>query len=322
MKKFIILILILIATTELYSQGVRWVREKHHLIGGIGGAGFMGDLGGANAIGSQGIRDFEFPAVRPSFMLGYRYRLFNNLAFTGNFTMGYISGDDNHTEEPYRNNRNIHFRSPIYELAATTQFYLFNYEMQGAYYRRVSRTALRIFAIDAYIFAGIGGFYYNPQAFFDASEYTGTVAAADLPSNGWYNLRSLNTEGQGYFQTREQYSPMSMVIPFGLGANVQIHRDFTVGLQLGFRKTFTDYLDDVSTTYVDPTIFSEIFENPADRALAEHFSNPTNNTLSKNITQPGQQRGNPYNTDTYMFGLITVYYRIPDLFRPSGVIRF
>jgi hypothetical protein len=180
----------------------------------------------------------------------------------------------------------------------------------------------RSFGFSGYIFAGIGGFYYNPQAYFDAENYQGTLLPEQLPASGWYNLRPLRTEGQGFFDTRDEYSQFSVAIPFGLGANFQITNNLAIGIQYGFRKTFTDYIDDVSKTYVDPAIYSLIFEEPSRIALAEYFANPSNNSLSKSVTAPGQQRGNPYNTDAYMFGMITVYYKIPDFRRPYGILRF
>lgn len=321
--RYLLIACFLFITFSQAAHAQRWKRERHHLIVGLGGSGFMGDLGGANEIGSQGIKDFDLSAVRPSFMLGYRYMLLQNLGLTGNFTIGYVYGDDKLTEEPFRNNRNINFRSPIMELSATAQYYVLRLDRQGARYR--SLTGARVtgsFGFSAYLFAGIGGFYFNPQGYFDSNNYSGALPVEELPADGWYNLRPLRTEGQGYFETRSNYTPFSVAVPFGVGAMIDVNRNVSIGLQYGFRKTFTDYIDDVSTTYVDPQIYSDLFTTPARVALAEYFANPTNNGLNKSVTSPGQQRGNPFNTDAYMFGFITVYYKIPDFRRPGGVLRF
>jgi hypothetical protein len=283
----------------------------------------MGELGGADDVGSQGIRDFEFNAVRPTLTAGYRYMLFQNLGITGNLSLGYVYGDDQFTQEPFRNNRNIHFRSSIIEISSTAQLYLFNYERQVSRYRSVLRRAsLQLLGIRGYVFAGAAGFHFNPQAYFEAENYMGSVTAEQLPADGWYNLRPLKTEGQGYFPTRKEYQPFSFSIPYGFGATFQLSDNLSLGIQYGYRKTFTDYIDDVSTTYVDPGIYRVMFEDPSKIAISEYFANPTNNQLAKSVTAPGQQRGNPYNTDAYMFGFITIYYKIPALFRPYGVIRF
>lgn len=323
MKNTIFLFLLVFwLSTEVIAQ--RWTRERHHLTIGIGGSGFMGELGGADQVGSQGIRDFDFGAVRPAITAGYRYMLYRNLGVMGNLTFGYVYGDDQLTDEPFRNNRNIHFRSPIIELSGTAQYHFFRLEREGRRFRRVTWSRfLTDLEMSTYVFAGLGGFYFNPQGYFRAEDYTGSIPADQLPSDGWYNLKPLRTEGQGYFATRDTYSRVSMAIPFGLGAILNINRDFAVGIEYGFRKTFTDYIDDVSTTYVDPAIFHEMFDHsPAKIALAEFFANPSNHDLPKNVTAPGQQRGNPYNTDAYMFAFVTVYYRIPPFRRPAGVPRF
>jgi hypothetical protein len=318
-----ILIVSIILGLSMESYGQRWKRDRKHLVFGLGAAGFMGDLGGADEIGTEGMKDFDFAAIRPAMTAGYQYLLLEYLSVTGNISFGYISGNDVHTNEPFRNNRNIHFRSPLLELSAQSQFYFFDATREGARYRRTTRTgARRRLELKLYGFAGVGGFYFNPQSYFDASAYRGSIPAEDLPANGWYNLRPLNTEGQGYFPTRNKYSRVSVSIPFGLGATLRLSREIAIGLEYGLRKTFTDYMDDVSTTYVDPRVFSEIFDDPKKIALAEYFANPTINSLSERVTAPGQQRGNPFNTDAYMFAFVTLYYRLSPTRPGFGLPRF
>lgn len=323
MKHYIFLLLcFFLLSTQ--SQAQRWKRDRNHISIGLGASGFMGDLGGADRIGSQGPRDYDFSATRPAVMLGYRYRILENLYITAEGTFGYVSGDDSNTNEQFRNNRNIHFRSPIIETSSTIQYYVLSFRHEGARYRSITgaRGIFSNFDIGAYLFAGIGGFYFNPQARFDPTNYQGSIDAELLPSSGWYNLKPLNTEGQGYFPTRNTYKNIAMAIPFGFGVMFNLSRDFSVGIEYGFRKTFTDYIDDVSTTYVDPAIYSQMFTDPRTIALAEYFANPTLNTLGSNVTAPGQQRGNPHNTDAYMFTWVKLYYRLPQ-FRPAyGLPRF
>jgi hypothetical protein len=325
MRYYILTFLVLIfLAADAHSQ--RWKRERHHLLFGLGGTSFMGDLGGADDVGSQGItgfRDFNFAASRPAFTFGHRYFLFENLALTNSLSAGYIYGSDQFTNEPFRNNRNIHFRSPILELSGTADLYVVRFQKVGARYRAVTRArAGRGLLASGYLFAGVAGFYFNPQGYFDAGQYIGMIPTEELPADGWYNLRPLSTEGQGYFPTRQKYIPVAFSIPFGLGATIQVTDEYSVGFRFGFRKTFTDYLDDVSTTYVDPAIYSEMFDDPSKIILARHFANPTNNQMAKSVTAPGQQRGNPYNTDTYMFGFLTLTYRFNVGRRIYGTIRY
>ncbi len=323
-SRIIIFLFVLTLCLEAFSQGQAWRREREHIVLGLGGTGFMGDLGGADREGSHFVRDYDFAAMRPAGLLGFRYFVIEDVAVRGSLAYGYVSGDDAHTNEPYRSNRNIHFRSPIWELAAQGEYYFLRAYQMGARYRRVTRTRGWFgYNFSAYAFGGVAAFYYNPQGYFDRDQYNGTIPVEDLPENGWYNLRPLRTEGQGYFPTREKYSTISVSVPLGVGAIFVINRELSVGIEYGFRLTWTDYIDDTSRTYVDPAIFHEMFEgNPQKIALAEYFANPTSGELGDNVTAPGQQRGGPHNNDAYMFTLITVYYKMPQL-RPShGLPRF
>ncbi len=323
---FLIFLFFAFSVSDVFGQ--RWRLDRHHLTLGLGASGFMGDLGGADKPSSLGISDFDFAAVKPSVMLGYRYHLMEDVTARANIVYGQVSGSDANTNEPYRNNRNIHFRSPILEVSVQGEYFFFSAERVGARYRRVTRGFGWLgYNISAYAFAGIGGFYFNPQAKFDRDLYMelghSTVKNPDdLPENGWYELRPLNTEGQGYYPTRDKYRQIQIAVPIGVGAIFHINRDLSVGFEYGFRKTWTDYIDDVSTTYVDPSIYSQMFNDPQEIALAEYFSNPTNNSLSQNATAPGMQRGGPTSNDSYMFAFVTVFYKIPE-FRPgSGIPRF
>jgi hypothetical protein len=313
MKKYRLLFTVFLAFLAFELSAQRWTRERNHLILGMGATGFMGDLGGADDIGTQGMRDFNFGAVRPGATLAYRYHLLEYVAVKGNLAFGYVYGDDRLTEEPFRNNRNIHFRSPIFETSVHGEYYIWSQDRVGARYRRITRSMGWIgYRFKVYLFGGVGGFYFNPQGYFEAASYTGEIPEGGLPADGWYNLRSLRTEGQGYFPTRDRYSRFQVTIPYGVGVTFSLSPDLSIGMEYGFRRTFTDYIDDVSTTYVDPAVFGEIFENPQTVFLARYFANPTINSLSSSVTAPGQQRGNPHNNDAYMFLFVTLAYKFPE----------
>lgn len=325
MPGFMKKLLILLFLTIFYlpeADAQLWMRERQFVFLGMGATGFMGDLGGADKIGTQDYRDFNFRAIRPSTKLGYRYFLTYDLAVTGNLAFGYVSGDDSHTQEAFRNNRNISFRSPVFETSVQGEWFFYTDGKVGARYRDQTRTIGWIgFRLRGYIFGGIGAFYFNPQGYFDGAQYLtlrhATVNEGDLPVDGWYNLRPLSTEGQGFgeFPTRKKYIPVSVAIPFGIGAVLSLSREWSIGLEYGFRKIFTDYLDDSSTTYVDPAVFGANWTNPTKVALGEYFSNPTNYSIENQIpnydpTLPGYQRANPFNDDSYMFLFLTVQYKI------------
>lgn len=306
------------------ASGQRWKRDRGHIFFSMGGTAFLGDLGGANNIGKNGPQDLDLAAMRPSLMAGFRYKLLQDVALRGTVAFGYVSGDDQNTQEIFRNNRNIHFRSTITELSVQGEYYFFSTIREGARYRRLTRSRSNFgFSFNSYVFLGVGGFYYNPESYFESANYNGSVPADQLPADGWYKLRELKTEGQGYFATRKEYSPFQLTFPAGIGISFGITDNLWIGLEVGYRTTFTDYIDDVSTTYVDPAVFSIIHSsNPQNIALAEYFANPTINTLGANVTAPSQQRGDPNNTDSFVFSMITMHFKMPQARRIYGTRRF
>ena len=134
----------------------------------------------------------------------------------------------------------------------------------------------------------------------------------------WYALQPLATEGQGSFSTRKKYSRLQVSIPIGLGFKYGLSQRMSISFEYGLRKTFTDYIDDVSTTYVHEDYiragalgYSQIAVELADRAdgdLGQEGSNPGR-------TAPGAQRGDPKDNDSYMFAIIALNYRFRNVKR-------
>jgi len=309
----IFIVLICVSIQEGNAQGEPHQRNVFFM--GLGPSGFMGDLGGANQIGTQGFRDFDFQAIRPTIQAGYRYFLTRDLAVSGRLSFGHLTGNDSHTQETFRNNRNLSFRAQLLEISALGEWFFFSFGRAGA---RFSNHELNIrntgTTLRTYIFGGIGGFYFNPQGYFRREHYLtlqhASVSNPDLlPENGWYNLRKIGTEGQGFpgYPENPRYSSVNVAFPVGFGMTISINRNWSIGVEYGFRTTLTDYIDDVSTNYVDPSIFRSIFpDDDARIALGEFFSNPYR--LSSAPTMPGYQRGNPENYDSYMFLMFSLQF--------------
>jgi hypothetical protein len=125
-----------------------------------------------------------------------------------------------------------------------------------------------------YIYSGIGAIYFQPK-----TEY----------QDDWYKLRELGTEGQFTEDGSGPYNDLSIVIPYGLGYKFRLAKSTSLILDLGFRKTFTDYLDDVSTVYADPELVGNEKGN-----IAQELSN-----RSLTAKAVGDERGNPEKTDSY-----------------------
>jgi hypothetical protein len=113
MKKPLFIALLL---STFIANAQHWKFLRHEVTLGIGTTNFLGELGGADDIGSTGItgfKDFEIKMTRPAFSAGYRYYISQTFAVKGELLYGRLNGDDALTAEPFRQNRNIHFRSPF-----------------------------------------------------------------------------------------------------------------------------------------------------------------------------------------------------------------
>lgn len=287
MQRLILLIftLLLIFPATSFSQAWKYYRQEIHF--GVGASNFLGELGGANQIGTNRLKDLEFSLTRPTVKIGYRYMF--NPYFKGGADLlyGRLNGDDQLTKESFRNNRNLHFRSPIVEFSGFFEFYPFT-EKIGHMYRMKGVGGNKEHYFSPYISVGVGAFWFNPRAKYPVD-------------NKWHNLQPLQTENVAY-------KKISICIPIGIGVKYSLTREMSIGFEMTGRKTFTDYIDDVSTVYVDKS---------SESAMAIFFANPTTNQIPPYIdgsivitpTDVGQQRGDPSDKDSYLFAIFSIHYR-------------
>jgi hypothetical protein len=280
-----------------FSTGKK--KPRREWIIGIGAANFLGELGGANQIGTFFVKDFEFSQTRTSAAFGMRYKFNKRMAVKGGLYYEIVSGSDKLTKEPYRENRNLSFRSNIFELSAQYELYLTK-EQTGHLYKIKNAKGMKNYDMQAYVFVGIGGFYFNPKA-----EYKGK----------WYALQPLGTEGQGLAGGPKKYHRVSFCIPYGIGAKYALDKDWSVGLEVGIRKTFTDYIDDVSGVYYDNNKIKEAHGAAAaylaDPSLARYPNDLGGSGTGLWQSAPGEVRGHSNHNDAYMFINITVGYKFP-----------
>lgn len=266
----------------------------------LGAANFLGELGGANQIGTNFVKDLEFSMTRPSAAIGMRYKFSKRFAVKGGFYYQLVSGADRLTKEPYRNNRNLSFKSNIFELSGQLEFFITK-EQQGHRYKIKNAKGMKNYDYQVYMFVGVGGFYFNPKALYNGS---------------WVSLQPLSTEGQGLPGGPKKYSRVSLCIPYGIGAKYNLNKEWAVGLEIGIRKTFTDYIDDVSTVYYDNAALKsakgQAAADLADPSLLNYPAELGGNATGAQQTAAGQQRGDPKDKDAYMFVNVTVSYKIPN----------
>ena len=233
-----------------------------------------GFMGMSNYFGDLQATHMEPTEFNLAYGLFARINLNRHLSGKVSFTRGQISGNDFNSDTPSgRRQRNLSFDSKIYELAITGEFNFIPYDIRNN----------KIAAF--YVFGGISGFYFNPTAELDGKQYY---------------LRDLGTEGQ-YLEGSgvKPYSKFQIAIPMGVGTKFNLNYRSNIGIEVGFRKTFTDYLDDVSSVYPDIDALDEV--DPIAAALS--YRKPEYYEVNqKALGNPeGQGRGNPLKMDWYFF---------------------
>ncbi|WKZ66130.1 MAG: DUF6089 family protein [Flavobacteriales bacterium] len=282
------------ASGQYFRQSTYWKTHRQEVEFGFGIANFLGELGGRNQIGSPFVWDLEISQTRPAASLAYRYYLARQQALRMRFTYGVLAGNDNLTTEPFRQNRNLSFKSDVFELSLVYELHLYReelghiYDLRGVKGTKSSRVGL-------YFFAGVGGFYFDPRAQFN---------------NAWVRLKPLGTEGQGLPNGAEEYNNYQICIPMGVGIRRAFTKQWSAGLELQYTKTFTDYIDDVSTNYYDNAAIRE-----ARGDVAAYLANPGLNTpymqeQGINPTATGQQRGDEKDLDAYLFLKFTADWKM------------
>ncbi len=260
---------------QYFRQSSYWKTQRNELAFGMGISNFLGELGGRNQIGAPFVWDLEVSQTRPAASFAYRYYIARNMALRAGLTYGVLAGNDNLTTEPFRRNRNLSFKSDVFEAQLVFEFHLYKeelghvYDLRGVKGTKSSRVGL-------YGFVGIGGFAFNPQA---------------QLNNQWVDLRPLSTEGQGLPGGPEAYSNTAICVPMGVGVRKALNKQWSIGLELQYSLTFTDYVDDVSGVYFDNEII--LAERGPEAAFLADPSLGTGDLYlaGLNPTATGQQRG-------------------------------
>ncbi len=231
--------------------------QKHEFGLMLGGATFIGDVGDNNELSSLAY-------FKPAAALMYRFNPNPYLGIRLSYLETEVYGEDAKSDNPHLQNRNLSFRSRISEWSIIGEFNFFK-----------PRRKNRLFHKTPYVFLGISQIKFNPEG-----EHLGT----------WHELQPLKTEGV-------DYALNEWAIPFGMGYKFNLGEKYLLGFEGGWRYTFTDYLDDASTIYVEKTpgeITSDYFKDPGGEAII------------------GNQRANATNNDYYFVGAITFTYKIKE----------
>ncbi len=253
-------------------------------------------LGGSNYMGE--FTDGYMPLWNKTKFAGgliCRYNYGPYLTFKGTAIYGKIEGSDkNFASDAYRGRRNLSFKSDIVEFSVQAEWNIRGYEQTKASY-----------GWSPYLFAGVSVFRFNPKAQFNYQSYM-MDASLQAQDGDWIELQPLGTEGQETtkFNDKRRYSLTQLSVPVGLGAKWQLDDYWAFGFEFGVRKTFTDYLDDVSSIYVDNIIVGGA-SGPMAVALKDRSME-----VGQTPFENGDLRGNSATKDWYVIGGLTLTYRI------------
>jgi len=300
---------LLLISIQTEAQHIFIEKNKSRLEAGFnfGPTFFLGDLGGNRGVGTKFIKDINPDMTRmmksayvsyyPSEVIGFR--------LAGTLTSVAGSDDQITTEtgrEVARKMRNLDFRSSIWEVYTAVEFFpgMWISQMRGK--ETVSR-------IQPYCFAGIGVFHFDPEG--------------SLTVNGkkkWFKLQELMTEGQGMeeYADRKPYQLTQLNIPLGFGIRYSVNEGINTSLECNYRQTFTDYIDDVSTNYIDPNLFDK-YLSPEKAEIARAINNKAGgiNSGANSRYGDGTQRGNPRNTDAYFSFSFKLGVNLSNIFNPE-----
>jgi hypothetical protein len=290
--------LLLIISLKPGAQSLSFGNGKVELGVGIGPMFFLGDLGGSKGMGKTFVKDLDFPLTKinkgiylniyPAEWIGFR--------IAGN--LGYIEGDDAQAPnkggaERFRLQRNLKFKSNVSEIYGATEIY------PTVWFEQYDGLANKL---RPYGVVGIGMFHFNPMG-----EYTATNG-----DKKWVELRPLKLEGQGMaeYPDRKPYPLTQMCVEMGGGFKFYITDNVYIGFEILHRKTFTDYIDDVSKKYIDPRYF-DTYLTPEQSAYAhqlEYRENLINPAVSRRYINT--QRGDPKENDAFFSSILRCGWRL------------
>ncbi len=205
---------------------------------------------------------------------GVSYDITNHFSVQTALNFGTISANDKYGRNKFRN---LNFSTGISEVNVGAQYFI---------------TPISDHVLTPYVFAGLAIYHFNP--------YT-----TDTSGTKTY-LKPLSTEGEGFIAGKNNYNLTQFAIPFGAGVKFSLSDNVNVGFEIGYRKLFTDYLDDVSSTYVDEAL---LLSNRGAKAVELAYRG---NELKNGDPYPagGTIRGGATRKDWYYFTGLTASFRL------------
>lgn len=238
----------------------------------FGASHYFGDLN----------ENYGLDYARPMGGIFGRFHLSPYISVRGSLNYARIGYDDKFNNNEFNKQRNLNFRSDILELSAQAEFNFFRFST-GELGSRFT----------PYLTGGIGAFYYNPYTIYEDRRYY---------------LRTLGTEGQNAGYDDRKYGRFSVCFPIGVGVKYWWRPGVNIGVEIADRLTLTDYMDDVSQTYIGADKFPSDPQNPNPAYILQDRS------IELNPAQPlgraGKQRGNSQTRDQYLFLQFNISFQL------------
>lgn len=282
MKKLILPLLAVLTLHSAARAQMESVTQEGEIGVSIGGAHYFGDL---NTSAKVNRAKFAFGVF-------FRKQFGNYIAVRvgGQFAqLGYA--DKYYSDNEFQRRRNLSFNSNVWELALQGDFNFFKF-VPGSYDHRFT----------PYVTIGASIFSYDPYAYLGGQKYF---------------LRPLGTEGQGSadYPDRKPYSSMAFAIPFGVGVKYSLNERINVGFEVLHRFTNTDYLDDVSTTYVGADKFPPL---PDGTSTPGFLLQDRSYEVGEIIGIEGRQRGYAGQKDQFITAQFTISFNLTSYRCPTA----
>jgi hypothetical protein len=249
---------------------------------GVGAGHYFGDLNTRANLNRPKVAATAF----------FRKNLSNYIAARVGVSFAQLGYSDIYNDQnKYMNSRNLSFNSRVWELTVQGDFNFFRF-MPGE----------PEYSFTPYITFGAGVFSYDPYAYLLDEKIF---------------LRPLGTEGQGsaLYPDRKTYGTTALCIPFGGGIKYSLNDRINIGLEVLHRFTNTDYLDDVSKTYVDPAVFPL---NPDGSQSVGYLMSDRSYELGPRVGIPGRQRGNSRQKDQFVTAMLHVSFNLQSYRCPTA----
>jgi len=285
MKRFFpvatLAVILAFTSTETRAQYESTVQEGEFGLS-AGAAHYFGDL---NTNGKVNRPKLAFGAF-------FRKQFGNYIALRVSAHYAQLGYSDIYNKDnEYQLRRNLSFNSNIWELALQGDFNFFKFIPGDPDYR-----------FTPYVTLGIGAFSYDPYAYYQGQKVF---------------LRPLGTEGQGLaaYPDRKPYGTMAFCFPFGVGVKYNWNDRMNIGFEIVHRFTNTDYLDDVSKTYVGADKFPPLPDgSPSLGFLLQDRSYETGDVIGIE----GRQRGYPKQKDQYIMAEFTIAFNLTSYRCPTA----